>query len=65
MTPLNERPWIKTLAQVPDVNHSHTNMKTINEVRCFETKIEESEKADSHQESNPGHLWLEPSVLCH
>ena len=21
--------WIKTLAQVPDVNHSHTNMKKI------------------------------------
>ena len=28
-------------------------------------KIEESEKAGSHRESNPGHLWLEPPVLCH
>ena len=25
----------------------------------------ESEKACSCQESNPGHLWLEPPVLCH
>ena len=37
----------------------------LNEIRCYETKIEESEKAGSHQESNPGHLWLEPPVLCH
>ena len=37
----------------------------INEFRCYEAKIEESEKAGSHQESNPGHLWLEPPVLCH
>ena len=28
----------------------------INEFRCYEAKIEESEKAGSHQESNPGHL---------
>ena len=28
-------------------------------------KIEESEKAGSHRELNPGHLWLEPPVLCH
>ena len=34
-------------------------------VRCYEAKIEESEKADSHRESNPGHIWLEPPVLCH
>ena len=26
-------------------------------------KIEESEKASSHWESNLGHLWLEPPVL--
>ena len=32
---------------------------------CYEAKIEESEKANSHQESNPGHPWLEPPVLCH
>ena len=29
-----------------------------------EAKIEESEKASSRQESNPGHLWLELPVLC-
>ena len=28
-------------------------------------KIQESVKAGSHQESNPGHFWLEPPVLCH
>ena len=37
----------------------------INEFRCYEAKIEESEKAGSRRESNPGHLWLEPPVLCH
>ena len=26
------------------------------EFRCFQVKIEESEKADSHWEVNPGHL---------
>ena len=36
----------------------------INDFRCYEAKIEESEKAGSRQESNPGHLWLEPPVLC-
>ena len=30
----------------------------INEFRYYEVKIEESEKVGSHQESNPGHLWL-------
>ena len=35
---------------------------TVKEFRCYEVKIEESEKASSHQESNPGHLWLEPPV---
>ena len=29
----------------------------INEFRCYEVKIEESEKAGSRRESNPGHLW--------
>ena len=38
---------------------------SINEFRCYETKIEESEKAGSCCKSNPGHLWLEPPVLCH
>ena len=37
----------------------------INEFRHYEVKIVESEKAGSHQESNPGHLWLEPLVLYH
>ena len=40
-------------------------MLEINEFRCYEAKIEESEKASSRRESNPGHLWLEPPVLCH
>ena len=31
-------------------------------VRCYEVKIEESEKAGSRWESNPGHLWLEPPL---
>ena len=35
------------------------------EFRCYEVKIEESEKAGSHRESKPEHLWLEPPVLCH
>ena len=33
--------------------------------RCYKAKIEESEMASSRLESNPGHLWLEPPVLCH
>ena len=36
-------------------------MLEINEFRCYEVKIEESEKAGSRQESNPGHLWVECS----
>ena len=38
------------------------SVKVINEFRCYEVKIEESEKAGSRRESNPGHLWLEPPV---
>ena len=30
---------------------------SINEFRCYEAKIVESEKAGSRRESNPGHLW--------
>ena len=41
------------------------SVHSINEFRCYEVKIEESEKAGSRRESNPGHLWLEPPVLCH
>ena len=37
----------------------------INEFRCYEAKIEESEKAGNHRELNPGHLWLELAALCH
>ena len=37
----------------------------INEFRCYEAKIEESEKAGSRRESNPGHLLLDLPVLCH
>ena len=40
-------------------------MLKIKELRCYEAKIEESEKAGSCQESSPGDLWLEPPVLCH
>ena len=39
--------------------------RVINEIGGFEAKTEESEKAGSRCESNPGHLWLEPPVLCH
>ena len=38
---------------------------TMNEFRCYEAKLKESEKAGSCQESNPRHLWLEPPMLCH
>ena len=31
--------------------------------KWIEAKIEENEKASSHRQSNPGHLWLEPPVL--
>ena len=34
----------------------------INEFRCYEAKIEESGKAGSRRELNPGHLLLEPPV---
>ena len=47
------------------VLYMYTISTIINEFRCYEAKIEESEKAGSRRESNPGHLWLEPPVLCH
>ena len=34
-----------------------------NKFRCYEAKIEESEKAGSHLESNPGHLACAASAL--
>ena len=34
-------------------------------IRCYKAKIEESEKAGSRRELNPGHRWFEPPVLCH
>ena len=40
-------------------------MLKIKELRCYEAKIEESEKAGSCRESSPGDLRLEPPVLCH
>ena len=33
-----------------------TYIEPVKEFRCYEGKIEESEKAGSRQESNPGHL---------
>ena len=33
--------------------------------RCYEATIEESEKAGSRWESNPGDLWLVQPALCH
>ena len=42
--------------------HGFTDYK---EYGCYEAKIEESEKGGSRRESNPGHLWLEPPVLCY
>ena len=42
---------------LPDEDPSETN-----EFTCYEAKIEESEKAGSCQESNPGHLWLDPPL---
>ena len=32
--------------------------------RCYEAKIDKSEKDGSCWESNPGHFWFEPPVLC-
>ena len=40
-----------------------TGTYLVREFRCYEVKIEESEKAGSRWESNPGHLEL--PVLCH
>ena len=36
-----------------------TCLALIYEFRSYEVKIEESGKASSQRESNPGHLWLE------
>ena len=41
----------------PDVNQPRPD---INVFRCYEAKIEESEKAGSCRELNPGHNLLEP-----
>ena len=38
-------------------------MLKIKELRCYEAKIEESEKAGSCRELSPGDLRLEPPVL--
>ena len=45
----------------PDVTrHYHTKEK----FRCYEAQIEESEKAGSRRESNPGHLARVLSITC-
>ena len=44
----------------PDYWYFFTNLL----IGCYEAKVEESEKAGSRWESNPGRLWLEPPVLC-
>ena len=31
----------------------------MNDFRCYETKIEDNEKAGSRRELNPGYVWLE------
>ena len=38
-------------------------MKVKEKFRCYEAKIEESEKAGSHRESKPGHLACAASAL--
>ena len=50
--------------------HTHVAMLTWTEGgdcrhRCYEAKLEVSEKASCCQKSCPGHLRLKPSVLCH
>ena len=47
------------------VSVSISNSLAVKEFRNYEAKIEESEKAGSRRESNPGDLWLEPPVLCY
>ena len=54
--------WPSTLAHT-EYGNTLINLNHHDEfTRCYE---EESEKAGSHQESNLGHLWLEPPVFCH
>ena len=64
------RSWLTSRATMKDWGHMrvcshviHKGMFHINEFRCYEVKIEESEKTRSRQESNPGHLWLDPSCF--
>ena len=47
------------------LSHIFQQVWEMKEFRCYEMKIEESEKAGSHWELNQGHLWLEPPVLSH
>ena len=35
------------------------------EIREISVMRQKVKKAGSRRESNPEHLWLEPSVLCH
>ena len=39
-------------------------INSVNEFRCYEVKQRKVKKAGSRWESSPGHLWLEPPVLC-
>ena len=42
---------------------THASCWNKEKLDIFEVKIEESEKAGSHQESNPGHLACAASIL--
>ena len=53
-------PNVTTMPAILTIDTFFTNLL----IGCYEAKVEESEKAGSHWESNPGHLWLEPPVLC-
>ena len=47
---------ILTRMHVPNMLGTLASRWNKQKFRCYEAKIEESEKASSHRESNPGHL---------
>ena len=49
----------------PRERRGRASIFKLKEFRCYEGKIEESEKGSSRHELHPGYLWLEPSVLCY
>ena len=57
------------LGQQQGKEHTRNMLKTLasrwnkQKFRCYEAKIEESEKAGSRRESNPGHLACAASAL--